>query len=170
MNHKGMTENPDFAAIAALLDPCAGSYESEERPAEEPAATDVSPLVLAMVGDAWFTLFVRRRLLLWEKNKAAKLHRASSQIVSAVCQAAAYRAIEDKLTDEEKDLFRRGRNAKSHAPTKSAGVGEYHASTGFETLLGALYTEGKFARLREIGTLALTAIVTEIAERDTRVS
>ena len=119
-------------------------------PAEE--IKTLSPLVLAHVGDAYFHLYVRTRLLHVTHN-ITKLHDLSAQIVSAAAQAKTYRAIENFLTDDERDIFRRGRNAKSHAPRK-ATVAEYHASTGFEALLGELYLRKNFARLDEICELA----------------
>ena len=115
---------------------------------------ELSPLVTAYVGDAYFHLYVRTRLLKIT-HKIDKLHDLSAKIVSATFQADAYKKIEKYLTDEEKDIFRRGRNAKSHAP-RVATVQEYHASTGFEALLGELYLKNNFARLDEICELALT--------------
>jgi ribonuclease-3 family protein len=76
----------------------------------------------------------------------------------------AYKAIEAELTDEERDVFRRGRNAKSHVP-KSATVAEYRASTGFEALLGTLYIEKKFARLEEIAAKSFDVISKEMMKK-----
>ena len=115
---------------------------------------ELSPLVTAYIGDAYFHLYVRTRLL-QKTKKIDKLHDLSAEIVSATFQADAYRKIEKYLTDEEKDIFRRGRNAKSHAP-RVATVAEYHASTGFEALLGELFLNKKLARLDEICELVLT--------------
>lgn len=112
----------------------------------------LSPLVLAHVGDAYFHLFVRTRLLSVTHN-ITRLHDLSAQIVSATAQAKTYHALENFLTDDERDIFRRGRNAKSHAPRK-ATVAEYHASTGFEALLGELFLRKNFQRLDEICELA----------------
>ena len=108
----------------------------------------LSPLILAHVGDAYFHLFVRTRLLQVTHN-ITKLHDLSAQIVSATAQAKIYRELETFLTDDERDIFRRGRNAKSHAPRK-ATVAEYHASTGFEALLGEMFLRQNFSRLDEI--------------------
>ncbi|MBR1805952.1 MAG: ribonuclease III, partial [Selenomonadaceae bacterium] len=82
-----------------------------------------------------------------------RLHELSAQIVSATAQAKTYHALENFLSDDERDIFRRGRNAKSHAPRK-ATVAEYHASTGFEALLGELFLRRNLARLDEICELA----------------
>ena len=117
----------------------------------------LNPLVLAYVGDAYFHLFVRTRLLSYEQAKVQALNSFSAQIVSAVWQDEAYRGIEPMLTEEEKAIFRRGRNAKSHAPRK-ATVAQYHASTGFEALLGSLYLSEQEERLYEIAEAAFQVI------------
>ena len=62
----------------------------------------MNPLVLAYVGDAFFHLFVRTRLLSYEQARVHALHAFSAQIVSAVWQHKAYLGIESMLTDEEK--------------------------------------------------------------------
>ena len=120
----------------------------------------LSPLILAHVGDAYFHLYVRTRLLHVTHN-ITRLHDLSAQIVSATAQAKIYRAIENFLSDDERDIFRRGRNAKSHAPRK-ASVAEYHASTGFEALLGNLFLRKNFTRLNEICELAFDVAHKEI--------
>ena len=112
----------------------------------------LSPLILAHIGDAYFHLYIRTRLLQVTHN-ITRLHELSAEIVSATAQAKIYHAIEKFLSDEERDIFRRGRNAKSHLPRK-ATVAEYHASTGFEALLGDLFLRKNFSRLNEICELA----------------
>ena len=109
----------------------------------------LNPLVLAYIGDAYFHLFVRGRILSYEQSKVQVLHQFSAQIVSAVWQDKAYRGIESMLTEEEKAVYKRGRNAKSHAP-RSASVAQYHSSTGFEALLGYLYLMERSERLYEL--------------------
>ena len=122
---------------------------------------ELSPLVTAYIGDAYFHLYVRTRLLKISHN-ITKLNEISAKIVSAVSQAEAYKNIEKNLSDEEKNIFRRGRNAKSHAP-RSATVAEYHASTGFESLLGELYLKENFSRLDEICEMAFNATIEKIS-------
>jgi len=121
----------------------------------------LSPLVAAYVGDAYFHLFVRGRLLSYEQSRVQVLNRFSAQMVSAVWQAKAYRMIEPLLTEEEKGIFRRGRNAHSHAPRKSS-VHDYHMSTGFEALLGNLYLTNRQERLYEIAEASFQAIAKEM--------
>ncbi len=121
------------------------------------------PLVLAYIGDAYFTLYVRGRLLSYEQSKVRILNVFGAQMVSAAWQSAAYQALESCLTNEERDVFRRGRNAKSHAP-RSATVAQYRASTGFETLLGTLYLKGNFRRLEELAGKAFAVITQKMRQ------
>ena len=128
----------------------------------------LNPLVLAYIGDAYFHLFIRGRILSYEQNKVQVLNQFSAQIVSAVWQDKAYRAIEPMLTEEEKAIYKRGRNAKSHAP-RSATVAQYHSSTGFEALLGSLYLQEKNDRLYDIAEASFQviskAMMNEISSR-----
>lgn len=124
----------------------------------------LNPLVLAYIGDAYFHLFVRGRLLSYEQGKVQALHQFSAQIVSAVWQAKAWHGIESMVTEEERGIFRRGRNAKSHAPN-SASVSEYHTSTGFEALLGTLYLREENERLYEIAEAAFQVISREMMKK-----
>ncbi len=139
------------------------------RPAGTAAAMDVKslpPLVLAYVGDAFFTLFVRSRLLAYEQNRVRVLHTFDARMVSAVMQASAVKAMENSLSDEEHAIIKRGRNTKS-TPTKNASVSDYRYSTGFEALLGYLYLGGKHERLLEIAEQAFNVITREMKKSNT---
>lgn len=120
---------------------------------------ELSPLVTAYVGDAYYHLFVRTKLLAYEQKAVRVLNEYSAKLVSANMQAQAYRAIEEQLTEEERGIFRRGRNVHSHAPRRSTSVADYHASTGFEAILGNLYLTRRFERLQEVAQLAFMASV-----------
>ena len=124
-------------------------------------AAQIHPLVLAYIGDAYFHLYVRMRLLSYEQTQVQALHAFSAQIVSALWQARAYRGISDMLTEEEQAIYRRARNTKSHAP-RSASVADSHASTGFEALLGSLYIREEMERLEEITEAAFQIIAKEM--------
>lgn len=123
---------------------------------DEDEVKTLSPLVTAYIGDAYFHLYVRTRLLTVTR-RINNLHDLSAEIVSATAQATAYAKIEFQLTDKEREIFRRGKNAKSHAP-RSSSIAEYHISTGFESLLGELYLKKNFERLNEICDLAFNAL------------
>ena len=54
------------------------------------------------------------------------------------------------MTDDEKDIVRRGRNAENHHVPKKATVEESSYATAFETLIGYLYLTKQDERLKEI--------------------
>jgi len=137
-------------------------------PAPRFAAADarrLHPLVLAYIGDAFFNLFVRTRLLAFEQNHVRVLHGHGARMVSATLQAYALRRLEGALSEDELAVVRRGRNAKSTAP-KSASVGDYRASTGFEALLGYLYLSGEEARLAVLAGEAFVIISRKLSNPD----
>ena len=82
--------------------------------------------------------------------KTGELNKLSSQIVCAKAQAKKIDEIMPLLTDEEKDVFRRARNAKKGAKAKNASVVEYNKSTGFEAVIGFLYLTGKYERIDKL--------------------
>jgi len=124
-------------------------------------AKQLHPLVLAYIGDAYFSLYIRTKMLSYEQNKVRVLHTLDSKIVSASMQAVAYKSLESQLTEEEVSIAKRGRNAKSTVP-KSATVAEYRSSTGFETLLGYLYLTKNYERLSEIVDQSFAVIAREM--------
>lgn len=114
-------------------------------PPEE--AHKISPVTLAFLGDAVYSLYIRKELVLYRDFPAAKLQKLSSEKVSAHGQCLTLGIIEPLLTEEERDIVRRGRNAKKGTRSKSATVAEYNLSTGFEALLGYLYLTGQYDRI-----------------------
>jgi ribonuclease-3 family protein len=117
----------------------------------EEDASHLSPLALAYVGDAVFELFVRSSLAAGGA-KVNRLHRGAVGLVSAPAMAGYYKRLEPHLTAPELELLHRGRNAKSRK-SKSAGVSQYHMSTGFEALVGYLFLSRQESRLAELFTL-----------------
>ena len=111
----------------------------------------MSPLVLAYIGDTIYDLLVRTYLILTNKVTVHNLHNQAINFVNAGAQAHTLEAIFEKSTDEEKNIVRRGRNAKSGTVPKNADIGEYRYATGFEALLGYLYLTEQTDRLMEIG-------------------
>lgn len=108
----------------------------------------LSPLTLAFVGDAVYEIFVREMLA--EVNRpSSELHAASVRLVKASAQAAAYKIIEQYLTEKELSVYKRGRNAHVNSVPKNANIGEYHSATGLEALFGYLHLSGNDERARE---------------------
>ena len=89
------------------------------------------------------------------------------KLVSATLQAQAYKAIKDDLTEDEAYVFKRGKNAKSHAP-RVASVHDYHISTGFEAVLGYLYLNKDFTRLDELCEKSFIAVAQNLSNRNNK--
>lgn len=110
----------------------------------------MSPIVLAFIGDAVYTLHIRETLAFEADYKTGELNTRASRFVSAHGQSELFSRIEEKLTPEEHDIFLRGRNAKKPTKSKNASVAEYNRSTGFEAVVGYLYLTGQNDRLKEL--------------------
>ncbi|MCY6356031.1 Mini-ribonuclease 3 [Clostridium sp. ZS2-4] len=114
-------------------------------------ARGLNPLVLAFIGDAIYEVFIRTYLVDGNRYMSAhKLHVKAVSFVKAHAQSEIMKKIEDKLTEEEYSIFKRGRNSKSGTVPKNAQVQEYRIATGFETLIGFLYITEQVDRLNEI--------------------
>ena len=113
-------------------------------------AKQLNPVVLAFVGDAVFSLYVRERLVFSGEGKAADFQRAASAVVSARGQSEFLNELLPLFTEEEEEIYRRGRNAKKSTKSKNASAAEYNRSTGFEAVLGYLYAIGEKARIDEL--------------------
>lgn len=114
---------------------------------ERVQALNLNPIVLAFVGDAVYSLFVRERLTFNSDFKAGELNTLAVQEVKASAQAVFIKEILPLLTEEELAIFKRARNAKKTTRAKSASVSEYNMATGFEAVLGFLYLTGEKERL-----------------------
>ena len=108
------------------------------------------PLVWAYIGDAVYELYVRHYLVNTTKMNPHKLHIASISYVKAHAQAQTLKAMQDNLTQEEKEIVRRARNAQNHHLPKNASPEEYMYSTAFEGLVGYLYLTKQDKRLQEL--------------------
>lgn len=110
----------------------------------------MSPLVLAYVGDAVFELYIRQYLVNKGLSKAKDLHRQAVNYVKATTQAKIIHELEKELSESEQKVVKRGRNAKSGQTPKNTDVVNYRYSTGFESLLGYLYLSQQQQRLEEL--------------------
>ena len=115
----------------------------------------VSNLGLAHLGDAVYELMVRSWLVLHGKATSRGLHRATVRLVAAPAQAALAAKILPLLTQEEADVFRRGRNTSPHTVPKAASREEYQTATALEALFGYLYLQGRTDRLNELFALMM---------------
>ena len=67
-----------------------------------------------MRGDSVFELFVRTHLINHSNAKPHKLHLETIQFVKAEAQAKILDKIWNHLTQEEQEIFKRGRNTENH--------------------------------------------------------
>lgn len=110
----------------------------------------LSPLVLAYIGDSIFDLVVKTKIVTAGNTQVNKMNRAASSIVKAESQSKMIGYLEDKLTEEEGSVYKRGRNAKSYTSAKNASISDYRRATGFEALMGYLYLSGQYERMCEL--------------------
>ena len=111
---------------------------------------DFSPIVLAYIGDAVYEVMIRRFVMSHGNVSPNKMHKITSSYVSASAQSEIVKKIQDLLTDEEKAVYKRGRNAKSGSVAKNQTMSDYRHATGFEALIGYLYLQGRTDRIYEL--------------------
>lgn len=106
-----------------------------------------SPLTLAYIGDGVYELIIRTILVKKGNCPVNRLHKKASSLVKAAAQSAIIEKIEEELTQEEHDIYRRGRNAHSPTMAKHATMADYRRATGFEALMGYLYLKEDYGRM-----------------------
>jgi ribonuclease-3 family protein len=123
----------------------------------------LNSLTLAYMGDAVLDQHVRTYIVLKLKSKPNKLHQLSKTYVSAKSQAQTLETLMtmEWFTEEELDIVRRGRNAKSYTKAKNTDIQTYKKSTALEAIIGYLYLESHNERLEQL----LTTIVNIVDER-----
>ena len=115
----------------------------------------LSPLDLAFVGDGVFELLCRELLLRGGSCPVKKLHQRKTELVNSQAQARALETLGPGLSEEERAVALRGRNAHvGHVP-KNASTADYHGATALEALFGWLYLGGETQRLRELFQLIM---------------
>lgn len=122
---------------------------------EREGLLNISSLGLAHLGDSVFEVMVRSWLCLHGNTMVKDLHRATVKFVAAPAQAAMAKAILPLLTQDEEDVYRRGRNTAPHSVPKAASRGQYQSATGLEALIGWLYLQGSTERLNELFTMMM---------------
>ncbi len=110
----------------------------------------ISSIGLAHMGDAVFELLVRTWLCSHGRATGKGLHRAAVQLVCAESQAQRAESILPLLSEEERAVFRRGRNAHVHTVPGHASRAQYSEATALEALLGWLYLQGRLERINEL--------------------
>jgi ribonuclease III family protein len=107
----------------------------------------LSPIALAYIGDAVFELYVRTKFLMPPKRMTDYHSQVVTQ-VRAESQAVHLAILLPYLTDSEKEILRRGRNACVTKPRRLSRQ-TYQKATGLEALIGYLHLTNP-QRLQEL--------------------
>ena len=110
---------------------------------------EMNILSLSFMGDAAHTLYVREKILKASNLLAGDYHSACIKFCNAGAQARVYDAIFEVLSEEEKEIALRARNAKSHK-AKNASIENYKKATAFEAVIGYNYLLNNQVRLNQL--------------------
>ncbi|MGN0328899.1 MAG: Mini-ribonuclease 3 [Lachnospira sp.] len=110
----------------------------------------LSPLVLAYIGDSIYDLVIKTFIVTEGNTQVNKMNKKASSIVKAETQSKVIGFLEPMLSEEEENVYKRGRNAKSYTSAKNASISDYRRATGFEALIGYLYLAGNYNRMTEL--------------------
>lgn len=121
----------------------------------------LNSLALAYIGDAVYEVHVRNFLIESGQVRPNALHQEAVSFVEATSQAAVVHTWLDNslLTEEEKVIVRRGRNAKPNSTPKNMPVQAYRYATAFEALIGYHYLSKNNDRLHELLHQAINFIL-----------
>jgi ribonuclease-3 family protein len=117
---------------------------------EEREISSHGMLALAHLGDSVYELMVRTWLITSSDLTNQSMHNEALKYVSAEAQFDAFQRIKDILSEEELDIVRRGRNARTKTVPKNVSHAKYHIATGLEALFGVLWLSGKHTRLNTL--------------------
>lgn len=114
--------------------------------------TQMNSTMLAFVGDSFYDLKIRERLVRLGINKPSRLQQLAVKYVSANGQASALKSLieEGFLNEAELTIVKKGRNTKSKTIPKNVDILTYTQSTAFEALIGYLYLTEQFERVEQI--------------------
>lgn len=111
------------------------------------AADAYSPLTLAFVGDGVYDLLVRDHLVRRANRPVGELNKIKVSLVNCESQARFVQKLMPSLTEKERAVYKRGRNAAPKCTPKHGSVADYHSATGLECLFGYLHINGETERI-----------------------
>ena len=126
------------------------SYMKEVFNMQEVDVREYSPLTLAYIGDSIYDVVIKSLVVNKGNKQVQKMHKETSSYVQASAQSLMMRTIQEILTDEERAVYKRGRNAKSVSPAKNQSITDYRRATGFEALMGYLYLTKQWKRMIDL--------------------
>ena len=118
----------------------------------------VPTLNLAFIGDGVYDLLVREHLVTHSAAHVGELNKQKVELVNCKSQAEHMKLLLDQLTEEEAEVYKRGRNTKVNSASRHSTLSDYHAATGMEALFGWLYLKGRQERINELFTLIINHI------------
>lgn len=127
-------------------------------PMDDKTLKTLPTLNLAFIGDGVYDLLVREYLVTHSAAHVGELNQLKVKMVNCKSQAAYMKLLSDHLTEEETEVYKRGRNTKVNSASKHSTLSDYHAATGMEALFGWLYLKGRHERINELFTLILNHI------------
>lgn len=119
-------------------------------------AKNLNVIALAYMGDAVYEVYIRKLLIKRGFLKVDRLHREAIKYVRASSQSYGIKVLSKRegfLTDEELEVFRRGRNHKqtvSKKAKKNSNPIDDKMATALEAMLGYIYLKGDEKRLLEV--------------------
>ena len=122
---------------------------------DDKTLNSVPTLNLAFIGDGVYDLLVREYLVTRSSAHAGELNRMKVELVNCKSQAAFMKELMEHLSEEELEVYKRGRNTKVNSASKHSSLSDYHAATGMEALFGWLYLKGRQERINELFTLII---------------
>ncbi len=112
--------------------------------------------MLSYLGDAVWELLVRERIFKSIPHGNKKANRLALSYVTARAQCEALLKILPHLTDEETEVYRWGRNTRTHSHPQSVSREDYQKATALEVLFGYLYVEKREERYKELFEIAFS--------------
>ena len=109
-------------------------------------------LSLAYIGDSVYEVYMREYVLSKGITKVNNLHKKVINYTSGKAQSDIihYMMGNNILSDEELQIFKRGRNSHISTSRKNLDLQDYLDATGFESLIGYLYLTKNINRLEEL--------------------
>ena len=118
-------------------------------------ADEYSPLTLAFLGDGVYDLLVRESLVNRANRPAGELNRQKVAMVNCRAQAEYAQLLMPSLSEKERAVYKRGRNAAPKCTPKNGSAADYHSATGLECLFGYLHVNGETGRINELFDIIL---------------
>ena len=123
-------------------------------------------LTLAYLGDAVLCLKARETLLSLGYSKPVECTKTELLFVQAEYQAQAAKLLLDHFTEEEKSLFSRAKNAKSHSAPRHTDLFTYRLATALEAVFGYLHLKGEEERIEELFRLGFENTAQKLAKSE----